>query len=248
MFDFLLISIFPILKGLSFTLLIAFSALVIGITLAFIFALLEQSKIKPIAWFVSFLVLILRGLPEIIIVLGISFLIPALLILISDGFQLPFWLGGFFIKIPISDNLFDLPPVCFGIVALALLYAAYGSQTLRGAFKSIPRGQKEAANTLGLSKSRTFFRITLPQIWQHALPGLSNQWLVLLKDTALVSLIGVTDMMKVLIDFSTNPSYSNKALLFYVIGAFIYFLISIISQKIIYRIELKSCLHITQTA
>lgn len=244
MFDFLAISALPILEGLGFTLLIALSALIIGLILAFIFALLEQSKIKPIAWLISFFVLIIRGLPEIIVVLGISFLIPTLLIVAADGFELPHWLGGFFIQVPISDALFDLPPILFGIIALSLLYAAYGSQTLRGAFKSIPKGQKEAAHTLGLSASRTFFKITLPQIWQHALPGLSNQWLTLLKDTALVSLIGVTDMMKVLINFSSNPAYSSKALLFYLVGALLYLMISIISQKIIQKIELKACQHI----
>lgn len=244
MLPFLSISALPILKGLGLTLFVAFSALIIGLILAFIFALLEQSKFKPLAWLISLFVLVIRGLPEIIVVFGFSFLIPALLILFSDGFMLPNWLGGFLIQIEIPDSLFYLPPVYFGIAALAILYAAYASQTLRGAFKSIPKGQKEAAETLGLSAARTFFKITLPQIWQHALPGLSNQWLTLLKDTALVSLIGVADMMKVLIDFSSNPAYSSKALLFYLVGALIYLMISILSQKIIQRIENRACHHL----
>jgi arginine transport system permease protein len=69
------------------------------------------------------------------------------------------------------------------------------SQTLRGALKAVPQGQWESGQALGLSKAAIFFRLVMPQMWRHALPGLGNQWLVLLKDTALVSLISVNDLM-----------------------------------------------------
>ncbi|MGV2470518.1 ABC transporter permease subunit, partial [Bacillus subtilis] len=74
-------------------------------------------------------------------------------------------------------------------------YASYASQTLRGALKAVPYGQWEAGLALGLTKRTIFFRFIMPQMWRHALPGLGNQWLVLLKDTALVSLISVNDLM-----------------------------------------------------
>lgn len=240
MLHFFSIGALPILQGLGMTLFIAFSALILGLLCAFLFALLEQCKLKPIAWFFSLFVLVIRGLPEIIVVLGISFMIPALFILFADGFVL----FGHEFQFDVPEALFNLPPFVFGIAALALLYAAYGSQTLRGAFKSVPKGQQEAANTLGLSRKHIFFHITLPQIWQHALPGLSNQWLTLLKDTALVSLIGVTDMMKILMNLSSNPAYASYSLLFYLLGAALYLSISMISQKIITRIEHKTTQHL----
>lgn len=101
------------------------------------------------------------------------------------------------VQIPVQMDIenFDVSPFLCGVIALSLLYAAYASQTLRGALKAVPVGQWESGQALGLSKSAIFFRLVMPQMWRHALPGLGNQWLVLLKDTALVSLISVNDLM-----------------------------------------------------
>ncbi len=90
---------------------------------------------------------------------------------------------------------FDVSPFLCGVIALSLLYAAYASQTLRGALKAVPVGQWRSGQALGLSKSAIFFPSGDAAVWRHALPGLGNQWLVLLKDTALVSLISVNDLM-----------------------------------------------------
>lgn len=246
-----------ILNGLLVTIFLSFASLFFGMILAFLFAILESIKFKPIAWFFSLFVMIIRGLPELIVVLSISFLISMIINLLGDGITLPNYLGGYFfqlgetvIDISFPDflggknlllitqtDLYDIPPIYFAILALSLLYGAYASQTLRGAFKAVPSGQKEAAYTLGISKRKTLFCITIPQIWQHALPGLSNQWLVLLKDTALVGIISVTDLLKVFRDIVSNPTYTQYALFLYLFAACIYLLISILSQMAIKKIE-----------
>ena len=89
---------------------------------------------------------------------------------------------------------------------------------------------------MGLSRTYTFIRIILPQVWRHALPGLSNQWLVLLKDTALVSLIGVSDLMRQaeLINTSTHQPFT-----WYGFAALIYLAITLISQFFISKLELR---------
>ncbi len=87
----------------------------------------------------------------------------------------------------ITGEFIEISPFISGVIALSLILASYASQTLRGALKAVGRGQREAASALGIPHSHAFIRIVLPQAVRHALPGLMNQWLVLLKDTALVS-------------------------------------------------------------
>ncbi len=94
----------------------------------------------------------------------------------------------------------------------------------------------ESGAALGLSKSYTFIHIVMPQVWRHALPGLSNQWLVLLKDTALVSLIGVDDLMRQADLINTN---THQPFTWYGIAALIYLAVTLISQVGIRKLELR---------
>ena len=121
-------------------------------------------------------------------------------------------------------------------MALAIIFASYASQSLRGAIQAIPLGQWESAAALGLSRPRAFIRIILPQVWRHALPGLSNQWLVLLKDTALISLIGVDDLMRQAQLINTN---THQPFTWYGIAALIYLLVTLVSQVGIRKLELR---------
>lgn len=225
----------PLLEASATTLLLALCSLAIGLLLAICFTLLESIHFKPLAWLTSCVVIIIRGLPEILVVLAIYNGIPMILNLLADGFTVNLGFTSFTLHVAITD--FDVSPILCGIIALSLLYASYASQTLRGAFKAISIGQWQAAEVLGLSKWRTLPRIIMPQMWRHALPGLGNQWLVLLKDTALVSLITVNDIM---MQTRSIISFTREPFSWYLIAAAIYLVISIISQKIIARIEKKS--------
>lgn len=206
-----------ILQASWLTIELAFTSLAVGLILAIIFASGEMSRFKFIAWPFTILVTVIRGLPELLVVLFIFF----------GSSQILFYITGQYIEVS---------PFLSGVIALSLIFASYAAQTLRGALKAVPKGQSEAASALGIAKSRVFIRIVLPQAIRHALPGLTNQWLVLLKDTALVSLIGVTDLLKQaqLISSSTHQSFT-----WYATAAAVYLIITLLTQRVVEKINKK---------
>ena len=197
------------------TLGLAVCSLILGLFLSLIFSVLEANRFvgKPTAVFIA----LLRGLPEILVVLLVYFGSTELVEMLTGEY--------------IEFGAFGC-----GVFALSLIFAAYASQTLRGAIQAIPKGQWESGAALGLSKSYTFIHIVMPQVWRHALPGLSNQWLVLLKDTALVSLIGVDDLMRQADLINTN---THQPFTWYGIAALIYLAVTLISQVGIRKLELR---------
>ena len=93
-----------------------------------------------------------------------------------------------------SEESIDINPFLAGVLTIGFIYGAYMTETFRGAILAIPKGQMEAAWAFGMSRRQTFLRITAPQMVRYALPGFTNNWLVLIKATALVSLIGLQEM------------------------------------------------------
>ncbi|HFQ5289172.1 TPA: arginine ABC transporter permease ArtQ [Vibrio vulnificus] len=199
------------------TIQLALVSLAVGLVLAVVFAGGEITRHRLVKWPTTALVTVLRGLPELLVVLFIYF----------GSTQVLFLLTGDFIEVS---------PFLSGVIALSLIFASYASQTIRGALKAVNKGQREAASALGMSKSRTFFRIVLPQAVRHALPGLTNQWLVLLKDTALVSLIGVTDLLK---QAQLTSAATHEAFTWYATAAAIYLVITLVTQRAVKIIDAK---------
>ncbi|HAT7739133.1 TPA: arginine ABC transporter permease ArtQ [Vibrio vulnificus] len=199
------------------TIQLALVSLAVGLVLAVVFAGGEMTRHPLVKWPTTALVTVLRGLPELLVVLFIYF----------GSTQVLFLLTGDFIEVS---------PFLSGVIALSLIFASYASQTIRGALKAVNKGQREAASALGMSKSRTFFRIVLPQAVRHALPGLTNQWLVLLKDTALVSLIGVTDLLK---QAQLTSAATHEAFTWYATAAAIYLVITLVTQRAVKIIDAK---------
>lgn len=230
-----MIELHPLASAAGMTVGLAVCALVLGLILAMLFAVWEMARWKPVAWGGTALVTLLRGLPEILVVLFIYFGSSQLLLILADGFTLNVGVA----ELPIKLNIetFEVSPFLCGVIALALLYAAYASQTLRGALKAVPQGQRESGQALGLSKAAIFFRLIMPQMWRHALPGLGNQWLVLLKDTALVSLISVNDLM---LQTKSIATRTQEPFTWYVIAAVIYLVITLLSQYVLKCIELRT--------
>ena len=190
------------------TLGLALASLVGGMVLALAFSAAELSKQRALVWPVATLTTLIRGLPELLVVLFIYF----------GSTQVLFLLTGEYV---------EFSPFACGVLALSLLFASYATQTLRAALNAVPSGQRLAALALGLGKSHIFFRIVLPQAWRHALPGLGNQWLVLLKDTALVSLIGVNEMMR---QAQMASASTYQPFTWYAAAALIYLAISLVSE------------------
>jgi len=121
-----------------------------------------------------------------------------------------------------------------GVFSLSLAFGAYASEVFRGAFQAIPKGQIEAARALGMSGWLTFRRVSLPQVWRIALPGLGNIFLVILKETALVSVIGLEELMR---KTEYAIEYTRQPFTFFLIAAFIYLGLTILSMLTLQLLE-----------
>ncbi|MFP1824795.1 arginine ABC transporter permease ArtQ [Lonsdalea quercina] len=230
-----MIELHPLASAAGMTVGLALCALFLGLILAMLFAMWETARWKIVSAAGTALVTLLRGLPEILVVLFIYFGSSQLLLILADGFSINLYL--FQIPVQLDIETFEVSPFLCGVIALALLYAAYASQTLRGALKSVPRGQWEAGQALGMTKGAIFRRLIMPQMWRHALPGLGNQWLVLLKDTALVSLISVNDLM---LQTKSIATRTQEPFTWYMMAAVIYLVITLLSQWVLKRIETRA--------
>lgn len=209
---------FQLLLGAMTTVAVALSALVIGLILAFLGALGELSRNRWVSRLTLGCTALIRGVPELLVLFGIYF----------GGSALLSWVTGHDLQV----NAFIA-----GAFALGLIFSAYGAQTLRGAFLAIPHGQRESAQALSLPASRTFTHILFPQAWKLALPGLANLWLVLLKDSALVSLLGLSDLMNKAQMASSNTHQPFK---FYMTAAVVFLILTTFSQISFKKLTMKT--------
>ena len=128
----------------------------------------------------------------------------------------------------------DIDPFVAGVVTLGFIYGAYFTETFRGAFLAVPRGQLEAGFAYGMSGWRVFRRILFPQMMRFALPGIGNNWQVLVKATALVSIIGLADVVKA----SQDAGKSTLNFFFFTLAAgAIYLAITTVSNVVLHRLE-----------
>jgi len=128
----------------------------------------------------------------------------------------------------------DINPFVAGVITLAFIYGAYFTETFRGAFQSVPTGQIEAAMAYGMTPWQVFRRVLFPQMMRFALPGIGNNWQVLIKATALVSIIGLTDIVKI----TQDAGRSTMQLFFFsIVAAAIYLAITTVSNLILMWLE-----------
>ena len=124
---------------------------------------------------------LVRGIPELVLIIVLYFGVPTVVQqavrIFVDGYRL------------------DFNPVATAVLVIGLIYGAFMTEVLRGAFLAVPKGQLEAARAFGMSARQTFWRVHMPQMWRFALPGIGNVWMVLIKATALVSVVGLQDIL-----------------------------------------------------
>ncbi len=169
-----------ILQGALLTVGVSLAALVVAILLGLLGASAKLSGRPVLVGLATVYTTLVRGVPELVLMLlifyggtiGLNELLEAM--------------G--------SRRSVDINPFLAGTLTIGFIYGAYMTETFRGAILSIPKGQMEAGWAFGMSPLRTFMRITAPQMVRYALPGFTNNWLVLIKATALVSLIGLHEM------------------------------------------------------
>ena len=170
-----------ILDGTWLTVQLALLSMAVAIALGLLGAAFRLSPVKWLALLGETYAAVIRGIPDLVLILLIFYggqdLVNRLAPLI--GF----------------DDYIDINPFVAGVGTLGFIYGAYLSETFRGAFMAIPKGQGEAGLAYGMSPLRVFFRILVPQMIRLAIPGFTNNWLVLIKATALISLVGLQDMM-----------------------------------------------------
>lgn len=170
-----------ILDGAWLTLQLALSSMALAIVLGLIGVALRLSPVRWLAWLGDLYATVIRGIPDLVLILLIFYGGQDLLNRIAPLF-------GF-------DDYIDLNPLMAGIGTLGFIFGAYLSETFRGAFMAIPKGQAEAGMAYGMSGLQIFFRVLVPQMIRLAIPGFTNNWLVLTKATALISVVGLQDMM-----------------------------------------------------
>lgn len=209
--------------GTLVTVELAMSALALGLVLGLLGAAAKLSNYRPARALATGYTSLIRGIPELLTVLIIYFGATTVLMAIAS------WFG--------YDEYIEISPFIAGVTALGLTFGAYATEVLRGAMQAIPKGQREAGMVLGMSRLRTFYRITLPQVWRLALPGLGNLFLVLLKDTALVSVIGLEDIMR---KANVAVGFTKEPFLFYMTAAFIYLALTIVSMLGIHFLEKRA--------
>lgn len=169
-----------ILQGALLTVGVSLAALAVAIVLGLAGAAAKLSGRPPLVIVATVYTTVVRGVPELVLMLlifyggtiGLNHLLEAM--------------G--------SRRTVDINPFLAGVLTIGFIYGAYMAETFRGAILAIPHGQMEAAWAFGMGRTRTFVRITLPQMVRYAIPGFTNNWLVLIKSTALVSLIGLHEM------------------------------------------------------
>jgi arginine/ornithine transport system permease protein len=169
-----------ILQGSVLTVGVSLLALVVSIMLGLIGAAAKLSGRPVLVGIATLYTTVIRGIPDLVVMLLVFY---GGTIGLNNLLE---WLG--------SEATVDINPFTAGVLTLGFIYGAYMVETFRGAILSIPKGQAEAAWAFGMGRVQTFIRITAPQMVRYALPGFTNNWLVLIKSTALVSLIGLKEM------------------------------------------------------
>ncbi|WP_457324340.1 ABC transporter permease [Roseateles sp. P5_E11] len=170
-----------LLEGSAVTLAVALSSLAIASLLGLIGALAKLSRSRVARGVAATYTTLIRGVPDLV-----------LMLLVFYGGQLA--VNTIAPKLG-HDDFIDIDPFIAGVLTIGFIFGAYLTEAFRGAFLAVPPGQREAGLAYGMSPRLVLWRITLPQMLRHALPGISNNWLVLIKSTAIVSIIGLSDLM-----------------------------------------------------
>ena len=164
----------------------------------------------------------MRGVPELLWVLLIYFGTVGLMRSLADL---------------LGVKSLELSAFAAGTIALGLCFGAYATEVFRGALLAIPRGQREAGLALGLSAPRIFWRLILPQLWRTALPGLGNLYMILLKDTALVSLISLEELMR---KAGVAANATREPFTFYMSAAAIYLGLTALTMLALHWLEKRT--------
>jgi octopine/nopaline transport system permease protein len=204
-----------LLAGTMMTLAVTISALVIG---AIIGSLVAWAKLsKSLGWRLvgDAYTTVFRGVPELLIIYLIYF----------GGSIWVSWIG----SLLGAEGFIGLPAFGAGAIGVGVISASYQAEVFRGSFLAIVPGEIEAARAIGMSRMRRFFRIVVPQIWRYSLPGLGNVWQLSLKDSALISVTGLAELMR---ESQVAAGSTHLYFVFYIAGGALYLVLTTLSDRV----------------
>ena len=204
------------------TIAVSITAMLIGFSFAAIFTPLKLSKFKTLNLIANIYTTVIRGVPELLVIYLFFFGGTGAVMFVASIFG--------------YNEYIEINAFITGAFAIGIISGAYSTEVFRGAVQSIDKGQFEAAKVLGLSKFEQFYKIILPQVLRLAIPNLSNVWQITLKDTSLISVTGLVEIMR---QSYIAAGSTRDPLFFYSFAAVLYLLLTFVSMKLINRLEVK---------
>ncbi|UOP10313.1 ABC transporter permease [Pseudomonas palleroniana] len=208
-----------LLEGAWMTVKLSLSSLALSVLLGLIGASAKLSSLKLLRLPAQLYTTLIRGVPDLVLMLLIFYSLQTWLTLIT---------------VSLGWEYIEINPFVAGVITLGFIYGAYFTETFRGAMLAVPRGQVEAATAYGLSRTQCFRFVMFPQMMRFALPGLGNNWMVILKATALVSIIGLADLVKAAQDAGKS---TYQLFFFLVLAALTYLVITSLSNVVLRSLE-----------
>ena len=204
------------------TLAVSITAMLIGFFFALIFTPLKLSKYKTLNLIGNFYTTVIRGVPELLVIYLFFFGGSGAIMFVASIFC--------------YNEYIEINAFITGSFAIGIISGAYSTEVFRGALQSIDKGQFEACKVLGLKKHIQFFKVIMPQMLRLAIPNLSNVWQITLKDTSLISVTGLVEIMR---QSYIAAGSTRDPLFFYSFAAVLYLLLTYLSMKLINKLELK---------
>jgi histidine transport system permease protein len=208
-----------LLAGTIQTIELSVLSLAVSVLLGLIGAVAKLSRNRLVAGAATAYTTLIRSVPDLVLMLLLFYSIQIGVNQLTDA---------------LGMAQIDIDPFSAGVLTLGFIYGAYFTETFRGAFLSVPRGQLEAGIAYGMSGMRVFGRILFPQMMRFALPGIGNNWQVLVKATALVSIIGLADVVKAAQDAGKS---TFNMFFFILVAAAIYLAITTVSNLVLIWLE-----------
>ncbi len=204
------------------TILVSIMSMGLGLFIAIItvWAKLIQNKISRIL--ANFYTTVIRGVPELLVIYLIFFGGNAVVMKIAKIFG--------------YNGYIELNAFTIATIAIAIISATYSSEVLRAAYLSISKGQIEASRSLGMNRWSIFIKIISPQVIRHALPGIGNVWQITLKDTSLISVTGLVEIMR---QTRISSNVEHSPLTFLITAAVLYLCLTSFSGRVFRSLETK---------
>ena len=204
------------------TLAVSITAMLIGFLFALIFTPLKLSKHKPLNLIGNLYTTVIRGVPELLVIYLFFFGGSGAIMFVASMFG--------------YNDYIEINAFITGAFAIGIISGAYSTEVFRGAIQSIDKGQFEASKVLGIKKHIQFYKVILPQMLRLAIPNLSNVWQITLKDTSLISVTGLVEIMR---QSYIAAGSTRDPLFFYSFAAVLYLLLTYFSMKLLNRLEAR---------